>query len=46
MKADLLKHIARCGPCIEYQDCRPFEVELKRDQLISAPMECIGADLF
>ena len=46
MKADFLKHIARCGPCIEYQDCRPFEVELKREQLISAPMEWIGADLF
>ena len=26
MKMDLEKHIARCGPCIEFQDCHPFEV--------------------
>ena len=46
MKTDLLKYIGRCRPCIEFQDCRPFETELKRDSLISAPMEWIGADLF
>ena len=46
MKADLLKFIGRCGPCIKFQDCRPFETELKRENLISAPMEWIGADLF
>ena len=46
MKADLLKFIGRCGPCIEFQDNRPFETELKRENLISAPMEWIGADLF
>ena len=46
MKADLLKFIGRCCPCIEFQDHRPFETELKRENLISAPMEWIGADLF
>ena len=46
MKADLEKHIGMCGPCIEFQDCRPFEVELAREQLISAPMQWIGVDLF
>ena len=46
MKADLLKFIGRCVPCIEYQNHRPFETELKRENLISAPMEWIGADLF
>ena len=46
MKADLEKHIGMCGPCIVFQDCRPFEVELAREQLISAPMQWIGVDLF
>ena len=30
MKADLLKFIVRCGPCIEYQNHRPFETETKK----------------
>ena len=46
MKADLLKFIGRCGPCLEYQSLRPCETELKRENMISAPMEWVGADLF
>ena len=46
MKEDLEKYIAMCGLCIEFQGCHPFKVELAREQLISAPMEWIGVDLF
>ena len=46
MKADLLRFIGRCGPCLEYESARPCETELKRENQISAPMEWIGADLF
>ena len=46
MKMDLEKYIERCGPYIEFQDCWPFKVELAREQLISAPMEWLGVDLF
>ena len=46
MKADLLRYIGRCGPCLEYESARPCETELKRENQISAPMEWVGVDLF
>ena len=46
MKADLERHIGLCGPCVEYQSARPCEVELKRENQITSPMEWVGVDLF
>ena len=46
MKADLEKFIACCAPCIKFQDCRPFELELAKDHPISAPMEWLAMDVF
>ena len=46
MKLDIEKFIAWCGPCIEFQDCRPFEEEIAREEPITELMIWLGLDIF
>ena len=42
MHADAENLISLCGVCIEFQNARPFELEIGKDKPTSSPMEWVG----